>query len=159
MLINSIISSIDDNVLHEIYVIVNNRKTSLLRDLSPFSSKQVESTYQKHRELENLNKESRRKVIKLPPSVSTPVPDLFQGDEETFLTNYECFLNNDDPAIENLFPNITTPDSPFPNFRMESTSVRSTTVHQTGLLLLLLMFYKYFLIRQLFIKNPQSPQM
>jgi hypothetical protein len=132
MLINSIISSIDDNVLHEIYVIVNNRKTSLLRDLSPFSSKQVESTYLKHRELENLNKESRRKVIKLPPSVSTPVPDLFQGDEETFLTNYERFLNNNDPAIENLFPNTTTPGSPLPNFRMESTSVISTTVHQTG---------------------------
>ncbi len=84
MLINSIISSIDDNVLHEIYVIVNNRKTSLLRDLSPFSSKKVESTYLKHRELENLNKESRRKVLKLPPSGLTPVPDLFQGDEETF---------------------------------------------------------------------------
>ena len=102
MLVNSIIRSIDDHLLHEVYVIINNRKTTLLRSLAPFATKQVDSNYLKHRELENSKKLGKSKIIRLPPSSLPPVPELMQGDEENFLNNYERFLSNDDLSNDDL---------------------------------------------------------
>jgi hypothetical protein len=128
MLVNSIISSIDDHLLHEIYVTINNRKTTLLRDLAPFASKQVDSNYLKHRELENQKKKGKNKVVRLPPSSATPMPELMQGDEMNYISNYERYLSNEDPRIERLFSDDILSSSTSSSLREVTTSLESTTV-------------------------------
>lgn len=128
MLVNSIISSIDDHLLHEIYVIVNNRKTTLLRDLAPFASKQVDSNYLKHRELENQKKKGKNKVVRLPPTSATPLPEPMQGDEISYISNYERYLSNEDPRIERLFSDDILSSSTSNSVREVTTPLESTTV-------------------------------
>jgi hypothetical protein len=115
-------------MLHEIYVIVNNRKTTLLRDLAPFASKQVDSNYLKHRELENQKKKGKNKVVRLPPSSATPMPELMQGDEMNYISNYERYLSNEDPRIERLFSDNILSSSTSNSVREVTTSLESTTV-------------------------------
>jgi hypothetical protein len=54
MLVNSFIPQIDEAILHEVFVIVNNRKVNLLNDLRPFLGKKPQPEYIKHREMENI---------------------------------------------------------------------------------------------------------
>ena len=96
MLVNSLISSLDDHILHEVFVVISNNKMNLLKDLSPFHDKKIDSKYLKHRESENSKRISKNKIVRLPPAFSTPSPDAVQGDEDSYI-NYERLMNNDEP--------------------------------------------------------------
>jgi hypothetical protein len=62
MLVNSFIPQIDEAILHEVFVIVNNRKVNLVNDLRPFFGKEPQPEYIKHREMENIKRSLNRKV-------------------------------------------------------------------------------------------------
>ena len=123
---NSFISSIDDQVLLELYTIVHNRKVNLLKDLAPYYQKKIEIKYLKHLEVDNFRPNPRTQLVKLPPSSTLPpvINNDVQGNEEN-PSNFDEFMNNDEPSlleIEDLLlvPNpltttsLTTPPSTTP---------------------------------------------
>jgi hypothetical protein len=98
MLINSFIPQIDESILYEIYIIVHNRKVSLLRDLRPFLNKEPNSEYIKHREAENLKKSLRKKVVNLPMKSTTSYPLLPVGDENIGDFPYQQYISYEGPS-------------------------------------------------------------
>jgi hypothetical protein len=109
MLINSFIPQIDEAILHEVFVIVNNRKVNLLNDLRPFLGKEPQSEYIKHREMENIKKLLDRKVVRLPVKTTTPLSVIPVGDEGSFETANLQYIDNAAPVEP---PPSASADSP-----------------------------------------------
>ncbi len=109
MLVNSFIPQIDEAILHEVFVIVNNRKVNLLNDLRPFLGKEPQSEYIKHREMENIKKLLKRKVVRLPVKTTTPLSVIPVGDERSFETANLQYIDNAAPVEP---PPSASADSP-----------------------------------------------